>query len=42
MEMFAQGRLKPHISDTLPLNRAAEGLELIASRKSTGKVVITP
>jgi NADPH2:quinone reductase len=42
MEMFTQGRLKPHISDTLPLDRAAEGLELIASRKSTGKVVITP
>jgi NADPH2:quinone reductase len=42
MDWYAQGRLKPHISDTLPLDRAAEGLELIASRKSTGKVVITP
>ncbi|WP_394154284.1 NADPH:quinone oxidoreductase family protein [Loktanella salsilacus] len=42
MEMFAQGRLKPHISDTLPLDRAAEGLDLLSRRKSTGKVVITP
>ena len=39
---FEPQALTPHISDTLPLDRAAEGLELIASRKSTGKVVITP
>lgn len=38
----AEGRLKPHVSHVLPLERAAEGLELLRSRKSTGKVVITP
>ena len=42
LEWYAQGRLKPHVSHVLPLDRAAEGLELLRSRKSTGKVVITP
>jgi len=36
-----EGRIKPHISHCLPLERAAEGLELLRDRKSTGKVVIT-
>ena len=36
------GKLKPHVSHILPLDQAAEGLELLRSRKSTGKVVITP
>lgn len=35
------GNLHPHISHQLPLNEAAEGLELLRSRRSTGKVVIT-
>ena len=42
MDWYGQGRLKPHISDVLPLDRAADALELMRSRKSTGKVVITP
>ncbi|MGY6635171.1 MAG: NADPH:quinone oxidoreductase family protein [Alkalilacustris sp.] len=37
----AQGRIRPHISHVLPLERAAEGLDLLRSRRSTGKVVIT-
>ncbi|RMD91992.1 MAG: NADPH:quinone oxidoreductase family protein, partial [Alphaproteobacteria bacterium] len=39
-EWYAQGRLAPHISHRLPLARAGEGLELLRSRSSTGKVVI--
>lgn len=39
---FEEGKLRPHVSHVLPLDRAAEGLELLRSRKSTGKVVITP
>jgi len=39
---YLDGRLKPHVSHVLPLSQAAEGLELLRSRKSTGKVVITP
>lgn len=42
LDWYAQGRLKPHISHVLPLARAAEALELMRSRKSTGKVVVTP
>ena len=41
LEWYKAGTLKPHISHALPLARAAEGLELLRSRKSTGKVVIT-
>ena len=38
---YAEGRVKPHLSHTLPLDQAAQGMELLRSRKSTGKVVIT-
>lgn len=41
LDWYVQGRLQPHISHTLPLDRVAEGMELLRSRKSTGKVVIT-
>ena len=40
--MFEQGRLKPHVSHVLPLDQAGDALELLRSRKSTGKVVVTP
>ncbi|MFZ7093154.1 NADPH:quinone oxidoreductase family protein [Primorskyibacter sp. 2E233] len=36
-----EGRLHPHVSHVLPLDQALDGLELLRSRKSTGKVVIT-
>ena len=42
MDWHAEGRLKPHVSHVLPLERAAEGMALMESRASTGKVVITP
>lgn len=42
MGWIAQGRLRPHVGDVLPLDRAAEGMELIRSRRATGKVVIRP
>ena len=38
---YAEGRLKPHISATFPLERAADALILMASRQVTGKVVLT-
>lgn len=37
---YSAGRLRPHISNTLPLTQVAEGLDLLRARKSTGKVVI--
>lgn len=38
---YKAGKIKPHISQTFPLEKTAEGLDLLRSRKSTGKVVIT-
>lgn len=37
---FDEGRLHPHISHSLPLERWDEALELLRTRKSTGKVVL--
>ncbi|MFZ5962911.1 NADPH:quinone oxidoreductase family protein [Thalassococcus sp. BH17M4-6] len=41
MDWHQAGRIKPHVSHVLPLEQAAEGMDLLRSRKSTGKVVIT-
>ncbi|QFT93471.1 Alcohol dehydrogenase [Roseovarius sp. THAF9] len=40
-DWYTEGRLKPHISHVLPLENAQEGLDLMRTRKSTGKVVVT-
>ncbi|MDJ0992155.1 MAG: NADPH:quinone oxidoreductase family protein [Dinoroseobacter sp.] len=40
-DWHTEGRIKPHISHQLPFDRVQEGLELLRTRKSTGKVVIT-
>jgi NADPH:quinone reductase len=37
---FAEGRLKPHVSQTFPFERAAEALTLMANRQVKGKVVL--
>lgn len=42
MGWHAQGKLHPHVSHILPLDRAGDALELMRTRKSTGKVVVTP
>ena len=36
----SEGKIKPHISHVLPLTEAEQGLDLLRSRESTGKVVI--
>ena len=41
LDWYEAGRLSPHVSHALPLDRAAEALDLLRSRKSTGKVVVT-
>lgn len=38
---YADGKIKPHVSHSLPLEQADHALELLRSRKSTGKVVVT-
>ncbi len=37
---YGEGKLKPHVSATFPLAQAAEAMNLLASRKAKGKVVI--
>jgi NADPH2:quinone reductase len=38
---FEEKRLKPHVSQTLPLEQAAEALKLMAARQVKGKLVLT-
>ena len=37
---YNDGKLTPHISHTLPLAQCNEGLDLLRTRKATGKVII--
>ena len=39
-QMYADGKLKPHVSHVLPLEEANEALDLLRTRKATGKVVV--
>lgn len=39
-QWYSNGKLRPHVSHVLPLDQVADGMELMRSRKSTGKVVI--
>lgn len=41
MGWIAEGSLKPHVSQTFPLERVAEAMETLRARRSTGKVVVT-
>jgi NADPH2:quinone reductase len=38
---YREGKLKPHVSATFPLAKAADAMNLLASRKAKGKVVVT-
>lgn len=38
---YGKGKLRPHISHTLPLEKSGQALDLLRMRKSTGKVVVT-
>jgi len=38
---YGEGKLRPHVSGTFPLERAADALNLLAARKVTGKLVLT-
>ena len=41
LAMYNAGLLRPHVSETFPLSRAGEAMDFLASRRSTGKVVVT-
>jgi NADPH2:quinone reductase len=38
---YGEGKLKPHVSQTFPLEKAADALKLMAARQVKGKVVLT-
>lgn len=40
MELYASGKIKPHVSETFPLARAGEAIQHLGSRKALGKVVV--
>jgi NADPH2:quinone reductase len=40
-QWYGEGKLKPHVSQTFPLEQAREALKLMAARKVKGKVVLT-
>ena len=39
-QWYVEGKVKPHISEVLPLDRAAEALQKMTSRQVTGKIVL--
>ena len=41
-DWFAEGGLKPHISGEFPLEETPEALDMLRTRRSTGKVVVLP
>ncbi len=40
MQWWQQGKLRPHVSSTYPLERAGEALRELADRRAMGKVVV--
>jgi NADPH:quinone reductase len=40
-QWYREGKLRPHVSETLPLEKAAEALKLMAARQVKGKLVLT-
>ncbi|MBD9641787.1 NADPH:quinone oxidoreductase family protein [Ensifer sp. ENS07] len=41
VHLYETGKIKPHIHARFPLNDAADALEMLASRTSSGKIVVT-
>lgn len=40
-EWYVDGKVKPHVSQKLPITEAGQALELLIARRSIGKVVLT-
>ena len=41
LDWYTEGKLQPHVSQTYPLEAAAEAMNTLIKRQSTGKVVLT-
>lgn len=40
-QYFDEGKIKPHVSQTFPLEKAADALQTFIERKAMGKIVVT-
>ena len=40
-ELYETGKIKPHVSNTYPLEKAADAITELMERKAKGKVVVT-
>ena len=38
--LYAEGRIKPRVTETFPLERAGEAIAALGERRATGKVVV--
>ncbi len=41
-DLFAKGTIKPYVSSSYPLDRAADALDEIGGRRAKGKIVVVP
>ncbi|MDP1872858.1 NADPH:quinone oxidoreductase family protein [Phenylobacterium sp.] len=41
LALYAEGKIKPHVSERFPLDKGADAIAHLASRKAMGKVVVT-
>ncbi len=41
IDLYGQGKIKPHVSERFPLARGADAIAHLGSRKAMGKVVVT-
>ncbi len=41
MRMYADGKIRPRVSRTFPLEKAADAIKALGDRQALGKVVVT-
>ncbi len=41
MQFYAEGKIRPRVSETYPLERAGEAIKALGDRKALGKIVVT-
>jgi NADPH:quinone reductase len=41
IDLYAQGRIRPRISERFPLQRAAEAIARLCAREAVGKLVVS-
>jgi NADPH2:quinone reductase len=40
--LFAEGKLRPHVSEIFPLDRVGDALRAVSERRALGKVIVSP